>query len=513
MNARAGVSLNPRGIEAFASICPGLRALALAAILLSLGCGVGESGIAPPSDRVFLPSTVVVDPQGDWLYVVNSNSDLRYNAGTVSMVDLRKAAADRGKTSWGHCPAIRFVPSGAFNGNFCCHEFNDRSVLDCDDRGYVDPRATVRIGSFGGTAVLQCRDGTTCTKEDKRRLLVAVRSDPSISFVDVQVNGDTPRLRCSDAPSASTASGFDRTCDRSYRVDRVRESGQERQLDQEPFALTMDSKLGVLYVGHNHPLGGITTLDVCDPDHHKPAAASVLLGVFDQGFQSVTGVGLLDPGRIDAPLFATGPSLSRPAQASQLKPLWLKGAEMSDAGCVRPKGGAARGLELVPGMGFYSGAFYPTGTDIRAVLRSKDEKRLFVLHRNAGSGDPSALVALEIPQRGKASAQRNAPTEVLEMCAGPSSMQWHNTGRGDQIYVLCFEAGQIYVVDPNAFAVSAIINLGRGPSVLAFTPHDPTIAYVAEFVDNDIAVLDLTPGSRTENRIVQRIGFPRASGK
>jgi sugar lactone lactonase YvrE len=92
-------------------------------------------------------------------------------------------------------------------------------------------------------------------------------------------------------------------------------------------------------------------------------------------------------------------------------------------------------------------------------------------------------------------------------------MKLHDAGRGPHVFVVCFEAGQVYVVDPRLFTVVGVVNFGRGPTSIAFSPRDPTTAYVSEFIDNDIAVVDFRPGSPTEYRVVQRLGFPRASGK
>jgi hypothetical protein len=41
--------------------------------------------------------------------------------------------------------------------------------------------------------------------------------------------------------------------------------------------------------------------------------------------------------------------------------------------------------------------------------------------------------------------------------------------------------------------------------------HYGTTAYVVGFGDNNISVVDLTPGSDTEYRVVHRLGFPRVS--
>jgi DNA-binding beta-propeller fold protein YncE len=89
-------------------------------------------------------------------------------------------------------------------------------------------------------------------------------------------------------------------------------------------------------------------------------------------------------------------------------------------------------------------------------------------------------------------------------------MQFHDAGRGSLLYITCFEGGQIYVVDPQALLVVAIIEVGHGPTALRFSPTDPTIAFVADYADNNLSVIDLDPGSPTEYAVVQRLGFPHA---
>jgi len=66
------------------------------------------------------------------------------------------------------------------------------------------------------------------------------------------------------------------------------------------------------------------------------------------------------------------------------------------------------------------------------------------------------------------------------------------------------------VVDPQALLVVAIIEVGHGPTALRFSPTDPTIAFVADYADNNLSVIDLDPGSPTEYAVVQRLGFPHA---
>src|SRR5437016_5830713 len=60
------------------------------------GCGLNQEGITPPKDRIFYPGAIALDPlpsmarpgEPHWLYVLNSNADLRFNDGTLVVVDL-----------------------------------------------------------------------------------------------------------------------------------------------------------------------------------------------------------------------------------------------------------------------------------------------------------------------------------------------------------------------------------------------------------------------------------------
>src|SRR5262249_2156523 len=116
-----------------------------------------QEGVPPPRDHIAFPSSALVDPvAGDWLYVVNSNSDLRYNNGTLVAVDLKAAAADRARPgNWDLCPYADFIPPSNQPPGFCCWDFLDHSILNCDERNYVASVSTIEIGSFGSAMVFQ----------------------------------------------------------------------------------------------------------------------------------------------------------------------------------------------------------------------------------------------------------------------------------------------------------------------------------------------------------------------
>jgi DNA-binding beta-propeller fold protein YncE len=471
------------------------------------GCGIGESGIAPPADRIFFPAGLAVAPADDWLFVVNSNSDLRYNAGTVVAVDLRKAAEDRGPASrWGDCPSNGFVPAAGQPPRFCCRDFIDRQVLNCDDRGYVASGSTVRIGSFGGNIVDQVfmKGGAQA-----QRLFVAVRAEPSITFIDVTTGNGQVSMRCSEKTDP-----FSR-CDDSFKIKtRVDETGTEvARLQEEPHSMVLDDALGVLYVAHLGAvergmaiIRGVSTIDVCAPDVRTPQINAVLSDAAPRsGSLGVTDIIAGTPGNPNAPLFATAEFTADVAEL-----LFRDPARVS---CQLPSN--QRDLTMVAGRRFTSSVYGARGGDLRGMTFSDDGTRLFILHRQwtdrrASEYTPPSVVAVDrrLDARGD---PVNRPIGFVEVCNGPTKMVPHDAGRGTKLFINCFEGGQVYVVDPNLLAVEAVIEVGAGPADLIFARTDPTLAFVAGFANNNVAVVDLKPGSPTEYRMVQRIGFARTA--
>lgn len=493
--------------------------------LCHFACGGGESGIAPPSDRIFLPTGLVVDPAGRWLYVVNSNSDLRFNGGTLAAVDLEKVAEDRAQRArFPRCGGPSFQPPTSQTGRFCCRDFDNPNTLNCLDRPYLAREAAVRIGSFGGVVTLQCgRGGTDCRPETLRRIFIGVRSDPSITYVDARVSGDALTLRC----TSGSASEKNPVCSIDYRLQEFTDAEDRTlPLPEEPFTLALDEQRGVLYVGHL--FGGVTAIDACEPERRKPAIAAELTRLFADPRQGVTTLSLGPEDGAGPTLFATG-RLQVPSYvtaAAQIQVVRVRGA--GDRCGPENAGIARRPLGLSPGVAFVSPALYPGGKDMRGALLGPDGRHLFILHRNGDSRlHPAALAVIErlppaVTEGNATGGQGAAPSaattpnravDVIEVCAGATEMQFHDAGRGPHLFITCFEAGQVYVIDPARVTVAAVINLGRGPARLAVSPRDPTLAFVSEFIDNDVAVVDLRPGSPTEYQVVQRIGFPHASKK
>jgi DNA-binding beta-propeller fold protein YncE len=488
------------------TLITGQRRALLGLCLALASCGFGESGIAPPSDRIFFPAGIAVDPGGQWLYVVNSNSDLRFNAGTVVAVDLNKVQADRQDfvdhpANYPRCANSVFVQPQGGNPHFCCTDFVDSHVVDCDERFYVDAPNTVRLGSFGGTIKVQQTDNGA-----GRRLFVAVRAEPSLTFVNATVASDHVTMSCS---SSGAKNAF---CTDDFRIRRMKapDGGVEVPFPEEPHAMTLDQKLNVLYVAH---LGGfqagvritrgVSVIDLCNPATQNPRLASVLDVAFPTtnvalGVRSLT---LEAEGNPAAALLATSETLSEVGELVYERP--------DQVAC----NSSPRDLTLVAGRSFNSSAFGTRGGDLRGLELTDGGDRAYVLHHQFAAGgeyNPPAVVEID-RRRDARNVPLNAPLGLVNVCNGPNRLIKHDAGRGMRLFVNCFENGEIYVVEPELLNVEAIIELGAGPAELVFAPKDPTLAFVAGFANNNVSVLDLKPGSATEYRVVQRIGFARAS--
>jgi hypothetical protein len=549
-------------------------ALLLAACAGLSGCGLNQAGVTPPSDTIAFPASAVLDRDSDWLFVTNSNADLRYNDGSLMAFSMTRAAKDRepydpgtdpprteNHPEWGDCSQVNYPNPRSDPKHFCCWDVvnRKRDALNCDERAYVGSnedaqsetsehgRGNVRIGSFAAGMVLQ---RATCPVDYKQgqagrvacdatcggytsgrdRLLLGVRGDTSLTFVDVESRGpDTPpSLRCVGDPRIPEAPGHFASCDAQHRVIRA-QSGlasvgnepmpsdtppAEVPLPDEPYALTIDDDAGLLFIGHltgntaRAFSGGYSMFDIAPRTKDGPRTG------YDQ-----------DPG-LEAPRFIA--PFSSPFAPNNLGAVGMSGLktrktirthEIAPGQTVRWEAtvgvyATSRFVPQVAGLGttttcplpmdatpvreiaaFPTGTYYSsplTGAETRGV-EFIDDRRSFVLQRT-----PPALIGF----------LDSTPTEVLETCGSPTFLDRNDNGVGPRLFVTCFADGEIYVFDPTVPRLVKTFRVGRGPAGLVFDRKRP-VAYAVGFGDNNVSVIDLQPGSPTEYQVIQRIGFPR----
>ena len=387
-------------------------------------------------------------------------------------------------------------------------------MLNCDERGYI--KSAVKIGSFGSAIEIQPltprpTSGKSTGRASRplrrrarervdhlgRRRSWSIRSRRSIP----------PRFDCAGSPDSD---GFVE-CDTDHRV--IDEPNPDNAnpapvLPDEPYALAIDSR-------PVRPTAELTpTTSRCSTSGHLRGGflsaidvteTPTLLGSFGtifpgdvNGSLGVTSLTVVSSGVNTGHIFATSRFLPR---AGAFIPISSSGRNvnpdrdpstfLANAGdvFVSPLAGAeVRGIQVIPGI-----------------------NRTYLLQRT-----PPALVGFDTL------GGENVATDVVEMCQGPTFLHMSppyrpsviatgatDTDTNKRLFVSCFEAGEVYVVDPYVPQIISIIEVGRGPAGLAFSNEqpDPSYAYVVGFGANNVSVIDLRPGA-TQYHVIQRIGFP-----
>ncbi len=258
----------------------GLCLLALTGLWLA-GCSDRNRGISPDGAGLYFPAGTLLDPRipegtpARWMFVLNANSDLVFNAGTLVPIDLErffnewmrdpKACFKRkdvdgdgvaetedgdadacqpgrppGKVQkdpakpWTAWPEVGDVGDEPSAGVPCRHNALKPQVVECEDTYFIEEDAEVQIGNFGtslrGWTARMPKPGTP---EKSATLLVAVRGDPSITLIDVSGPLDEPPvLRCGQGPDSGQ---YDpRRCSGDSLLKRLRNDPDGTRIDTEP---------------------------------------------------------------------------------------------------------------------------------------------------------------------------------------------------------------------------------------------------------------------------------------
>ena len=452
----------------------------LAALALTAGChySLNDPGTDPLPAQFYFPSGLAVDAAHNILYVSNANADLRYGGGTVQAVDLArfdKAVSD-----------FHAKTANADTG-LCVTDALDPLVVDCDETPFIFGDQTVKVGNFAGSIRILANPATP----EQVRLFVGVRGDPSVTWIDVDYAGGAgstttgiaaPSMSCYDNATASRALPHQPpACDASHLI-------------QHFFDPT---------IGCDNPTGGQPPPPDC-PQGLTPLPTEPFGMVLDSGNEP-TGepysrlvVSHLGGGQVSV-IDTTGSPFIR----SVSQPFFTADAA-----------GHHGAFSL-------SGAF-SAGNDGRQIFFQADGNRAFLTENNP----PSVVVVDTRPSPLSSTLPLNQVVDIVDVCQNPSHMLVRSVESAGapgapplpqtRIYVVCFLSNQVMVIDPDRPEVLDTILLGRGPTEIAYyqRPVAPGAgvpshrAYVSNFGEWTVSMIDLDPGSPTENRVIARIGLP-----
>lgn len=542
------------------------RRASLALSLFLVGCFPSGEGVDPPSDRdVYFPVGLALDRDASHLFIVNSDYDLQFNAGTVASWDLEALHALLPKTCRSdddctegtkgtECDLATadkpsHVPSGWCaardahgNLNPCLHS---RELME-DERqiypgrcAWLNPRAeprfhvdSVKIGAFASEAVYRARPGES---GNAGRLFIPVRGDATLHWIDT---GEYGELSCGQG-------GNDGACSDDHRRgdDPAAENTRGAAMLPEPFGIDasesgdwlMISNQNSFAVGLFQNLWGAGSgydngpsyqytygfgqtaqpMGVTAVPRAKATPASADLPEFLVGFRGAAIIELL---RVypDAESSPPRPYLKAPVA----QPITTN-ANGSDSRGMAVDASARRRLEQACADRFGVdtacaedlGACADAGPAYGECLVQAAAQPLDVLVTNRG---PSSLLVGETRNVIASVGTYDIPAfqAAVPLSYAPSRVAVGDVKNADGVlerraFAISFDSRRVLVYDLERQRVETEIVTGRGPHAIAIDSKR-ALAYVAHFTDSYIGVVDLDQSHPTYGVMIASVELPIA---
>ena len=450
-----------------------------------VGCFDPGAGDVPPDAQLNFPVGLALSQSGKYLFVVNSDFDLRYNAGTVQALDVRAIEE--------HARACE-LPAGS--------SATLPAAKDCDFSDASEfVRGAVRIGAFGADAVSIPRyDGSGAQLDATRGwLLVPVRGDATVTFVDYDETSTGLVLGCSHG--AKEGDGDPRVrpataCESAWRIgNQPSQDARQLTLEGEPISIAIPTAWGASPTDEPRHSGGIAAVV-----HQDSGDVSLIIGTSRAG---------------DVPQARLATTLSGlPAGGSSITALDLPESPFTPRFLVT---NISQSNVYVLSYFGYQGSLdraalvisdiipIPTnsaGYDTRGALvdpPTPDEPssrpiRVFLTNRT-----PASLVVGEIdPDSKRLHFFENVPLPL-----GPSRITRAELPRLDSdgttrlhtlLVIASFDQRQIVTYDPDLRRIGNVARVGRGPYALAIDNANK-LGFVANFTESTVQVIELDPAN------------------
>ncbi|HEX3757849.1 MAG TPA: hypothetical protein VHW23_04045 [Kofleriaceae bacterium] len=486
---------------------------------MALGCTASGADVQPPRDQLAFPTGMAAAPDNSVLFVANANSELRYDSGSLAVIDLARTqsvidawlahikaagvACDSYPGNVASDPMVLPPQSGGGSLSCSCDSANPGTLI-CDEAYFLNQSAGVRIGNFATGLSIQ---DFTSSPSPKLRVFVPTRGDPSLAWADY----DGTALHC------NSGSGSYALCDDAHRLISLNNDSDAAVLPDEPFSVFADVVRAKDTSGNDippthgfamvaHLSNGAVTLIDAPADSTQVQITDIATGVFPDP----TGTGAFGATTVSGRQMTPAPPGPPPEPGEgvpELVPDMMYVAGNTDNRVqlfnVGMRGGSA--AYLLPSTFFVLDAVGGTSGssgDTRGLQFSADFSRLYLVNRS-----PPSLQVYDT-SIGPTGTPSNALLGSSDLCRQATAAAVAGNGLDERVYVTCFEDGQIYVVNPfGQSQVEDIISVGRGPYA-AVTVASKKQLFVSNFLEDTIAAIDIDPMSPTHNRVVLRIGTP-----
>lgn len=345
------------------------------------------------------------------------------------------------------------------NSNFdLAYESGSLVAVDLENHSFID--AWLAIGSFPGDMVLvDSPDGTV-------RGYLAVRGNDSLTWFSTGAADGQFALFCNDAndPESHKCSGSHLVTDGFIPAEEEGEDEDEVDVGSEPISLALiPGRQGIpdRLVSGSLSTGDVTLLEI-GPDGVPQIADQygTLQGLNHIGVEPIQGQ-IYVSNRFFSVLYRLA------VEETQ------DGPDLIYAGTVALPGPLST-ANYARGMAF--------GAQGRYVL---------LTYRT-----PASVLVLDTVDANGSFSQNTLA--MISVGGGPSRMLVLPTGPGGKelAYVTCFDDDKVWVLDLDNLVVKDQIAVGAGPYDMAvrLSGNQPR-AYVSNFLDNTVSVIDLDPSS------------------
>lgn len=448
-----------------------LCALLLSAGSLTSGCNLDNPGDDPPKGLIYLPTGMLLsaaseDSAPSFLYVVNSNFDLRYNAGSLQAFDLAKldeAVAGCDQQDAIHC------------------EIEPNDVLA--DEIIVPSLATYLAAS-----------------EEHTRLYVTTRTETNIVWIDVDESGSDV-LRCND---------HDRHCSAQHsQYEDPLAADRDLEVPREAVGM-ISARAGAFVPTADPPLEGELVLVA-----HRAGQVSLFQDRLDDSPLLLLDVLTLHAGTevLQEP---TGISFDPTTQLAYVSIYARESVHLQDKKLLGRIGIAPTEKEGVPALLYDADALSLEGVSLGRDTRAVEINPAVPGEALVVSRVPNSLLWVNVSDArdGTGLPTQAVVRQTTAVGRGPSRVITGKFGDRTLAIVSCFDSRQIFILDANTGDVLSIVQNFSGPFELALDEPRRRL-YVADFRSSAVRVLDLAPlmEGATETmptaRIIATLGHPR----
>jgi DNA-binding beta-propeller fold protein YncE len=356
------------------------------------------------------------------------------------------------------------------------------AVLDTTT-GVVDPRHTVKIGSYAAELTLG-RDG--------KRAFVVSRSDNSLNVLDVDITKDRFFTCTDDAPVAGKLP----RCNGRFVMP----------VANNPFGIYVQ-KTGPIPQGCNAPPQTATeTVFVASVNtNYIGLQTNGVFSVLTPPLTVADGGVVVESDQLPYQLqttFTTPPGSNTIGRHPTTGTLYVTSRFTASTTLLRYEPGPPTTVEQVGSLVVTN---QRAGLDSRGVAFSPDGTRAYIANRST----PSLLV-FDV-SCGPDGRERNELIQILDLGVDPGPVAYLQRADGsDRIYIPCAGSQEVYVIDPVLNILEKIIEVGDGPYDIVFTQgardqKGLQRAYVADFKEDAISVIDLDKASINYHREIARL--------